>query len=114
MSVTQVAERITSKPKAIMAVHIYGHPVDMAPIQSLAMRHHLHVMRDAPRRMAQSIAVCVRKPRTHRVFSFYAISCNHWRSGKVVTNDDELAERFGATEISAFVLTDGSITRNSV
>jgi perosamine synthetase len=42
---------INSKTKAIMPVHIYGHPCDMDPIWDLAKKHNLLIIEDA----AQSI-----------------------------------------------------------
>jgi perosamine synthetase len=47
MDVNQVEDKITSRTKAIMPVHIYGHPVDMDPIVHLAQRHGLSVIEDA-------------------------------------------------------------------
>jgi dTDP-4-amino-4,6-dideoxygalactose transaminase len=42
-----VAEKITPKTKAIVVVHLYGHPVDMNPIMDLAKEHDLKVLEDA-------------------------------------------------------------------
>ena len=36
MDVSQIEEKITSKTKAILVVHIYGFPVDMQPVLNLA------------------------------------------------------------------------------
>ena len=47
MDVSQIEERISSKTKAIMAVHIYGLPVDMDPLLKLAKRQGLLVIEDA-------------------------------------------------------------------
>jgi perosamine synthetase len=47
MNVQQITEKITSKTKAIMVVHIYGHPVDMDPIMALARQYELVVIEDA-------------------------------------------------------------------
>jgi len=47
MDVQQIKSRITSKTKAIMPVHIYGHPVDMDPVLSIAKKHKLIVIEDA-------------------------------------------------------------------
>jgi perosamine synthetase len=44
MDVDQVGSKITNKTRAIMPVHIYGHPVDMDAILELAERHHLAVI----------------------------------------------------------------------
>src|SRR3989344_4329658 len=39
IDVTKIKEKITSKTKAILPVHTYGHPVDMDPIMELAEKH---------------------------------------------------------------------------
>ena len=47
MNVTQIKDKITRRTKAIMPVHIYGHPVDMDPILNLAKEHNIYVIEDA-------------------------------------------------------------------
>lgn len=47
MNVSQVEAKITAKTKAIMVVHIYGHPADMDPLRELAQRHRLFIIEDA-------------------------------------------------------------------
>ena len=47
MDVEQVAARVTPRTRAIMPVHIYGHPVDMDPVLELARAHGLSVIEDA-------------------------------------------------------------------
>lgn len=42
-----VAARMTSRTKAIMPVHLYGHPVEMESINDLARRHCVWVVEDA-------------------------------------------------------------------
>jgi perosamine synthetase len=42
-----LAARITRRTKGIIVVHLYGHPVDMAPVLSVARRHGLFVIEDA-------------------------------------------------------------------
>ena len=42
-----IESAITSKTKAILPVHLYGHPADMSPILEIAKRHHLKVIEDA-------------------------------------------------------------------
>lgn len=46
MDVTKIEEKITSKTKAIMVVHIYGLPVDMDPVLALAKKYNLLVIED--------------------------------------------------------------------
>ncbi|MFZ5877795.1 MAG: DegT/DnrJ/EryC1/StrS family aminotransferase [Chloroflexota bacterium] len=47
MDVNQVAARITPRTRAIMPVHMYGHPVDMDPLLALAQQYDLTVIEDA-------------------------------------------------------------------
>jgi perosamine synthetase len=42
-----IEEKITSRTKAIMAVHMYGHPCDMDAIMEIAARRGLYVIEDA-------------------------------------------------------------------
>ncbi len=42
-----VQRRITPKTRAIIPVHLYGHPCDMDPINEVAGKHGLHVIEDA-------------------------------------------------------------------
>ena len=46
MDVTQIEEKITSKTKAIMVVHLYGLPVDMDVVSEIAARYHLYIIED--------------------------------------------------------------------
>ncbi len=47
MDVAQLADKITPKTKAVIPVHTYGHPVDMAPLMELADKHGFFVLEDA-------------------------------------------------------------------
>src|SRR2546427_5588598 len=47
MRVDQVAARIGPRTRALMPVHIYGHPCDMDPLTELARRHGLWLVEDA-------------------------------------------------------------------
>jgi perosamine synthetase len=95
MDINQVKDKITPKTKAIMPVHMYGHPVDMYPIIELAEKHGLHVVEDASevhgaeykKRKCGSIGHI-------NCFSFYANKIiTTGEGGMVVTDDDKLAER---------------------
>ncbi len=44
MDVAQIEKKITAKTKAIMPVHIYGHPCDMAALGALARQQGLHLL----------------------------------------------------------------------
>jgi dTDP-4-amino-4,6-dideoxygalactose transaminase len=47
IDVTQIERAITRRTKAILPVHLYGHPADLDPIIEIARRHHLVVIEDA-------------------------------------------------------------------
>ena len=47
MDVTQIKAAITERTKAIIPVHLYGHPADMDPILAIAKAHGLVVIEDA-------------------------------------------------------------------
>src|SRR5687768_1072346 len=46
LNTEQIADRITPKTKAIIPVHLYGHPSDMAPLLDIAHAHELKVIED--------------------------------------------------------------------
>jgi dTDP-4-amino-4,6-dideoxygalactose transaminase len=47
IDVERIEEKITSKTKAIIPVHLYGQPADMAPIRDIARKHGLRIVADA-------------------------------------------------------------------
>jgi len=53
MDVSQIEARITPRTRAIMAVHIYGLPVDMGPVLEMAGKHGLKVIEDAAEAIGQ-------------------------------------------------------------
>ncbi len=95
MDIRQVAEKITFRTKAIMAVHIYGLPVDMEPLLTLAKQHGLKVIEDASQMLGQTYQS---KPCGSfgeiSTFSFYPNKhITTGEGGMVVTDDDLLADR---------------------
>lgn len=47
MDASRIEAAITDRTKAIMPVHLYGHPADMDPVMEIARRHKLVVIEDA-------------------------------------------------------------------
>ncbi|MDA9519250.1 glutamine--scyllo-inositol aminotransferase [Bradyrhizobium sp. CCBAU 11434] len=86
---------ITPRTKAIIPVHLFGHPVDMDRLMEIAKRHNLVVIEDC----AESHGATVRGRMTGSFgnmacYSFYANKViTTGEGGMVTTNDDELAER---------------------
>jgi dTDP-4-amino-4,6-dideoxygalactose transaminase len=91
----QLDHVLTSRTRAIIPVHLYGHPVDMQPILDFAHRHDLRVIEDA----SQAHGATYKGQRVGGIgdigcFSFY-FSKNlgaYGEAGACVTNDVQLAE----------------------
>lgn len=94
IDVEKVAAKITPRTKAIMAVHIYGHPTDMDPLLALARERGVKVLEDA----AEAHGARYRGRPCGSLgdiaaFSFYANKAiTTGEGGMVVTDDEELAE----------------------
>lgn len=95
----KIESKITDKTKAIMTVHLYGQPVEMAEVLEVAKRHNLKVIEDS----AQAHGATYRGIKTGHLgdaagFSFYpgknlgALG----DAGAVVTDDKELADKVRA------------------
>ena len=99
-----IDEKITKKTKAIVPVHIYGHPCDMDPINKIAKKHNLYVVEDA----AEAHGALYKNKKTGSLsnaasFSFYANKImTAGEGGIVVTNDEKLAERMRLLKNHAF------------
>lgn len=90
-----VRRLITSRTRAVIPVHLYGHPVDMNPILAIAEEHRLPVIEDAAE--AHGSTYYGRKVGgigTMAIFSFYGNkTITAGEGGMLVTNDAELAAR---------------------
>jgi len=91
----KIEEKITSKTKAILVVHLYGQASNMDPIVELARKYNLRLIEDC----AQSHGACVGEKMTGTFgdigcFSFYP-SKNlgaFGDAGAIVTSDEQIAE----------------------
>ncbi len=85
---------ISPKTRAIMPVHIYGHPCDMEAIMTIAKKHNLRVIEDA----AEAHGAEYHGQRCGSFgdmscFSFYANKLiSTGEGGMILTNDDAYAE----------------------
>ena len=113
MDVKQVKDKISRKTRAIMPVHIYGHPVDMNPLELLAEKHGLAIIEDAAeahgaeylseRNATNSVWRRCGSFGTLSCFSFYANKLvSTGEGGMVLTDDAELADRARSLRNLAF------------
>lgn len=96
IDVSKLKAAITPQTKAIIPVHLYGHPAEMGPILEIAREHNLKVIEDN----AQAFGSEYNEQKTG---SFGEVGCLSFfptknlgafgDAGGVVTNDDALAER---------------------
>ena len=96
MAPAEIERAITPRTKAIMPVHLYGHPADMDPILDIARRRNVIVIEDA----AQAHGSAYKGRRcgsmgTMAAFSFYPGKNlgAYGEGGAVVTSDPDLAKR---------------------
>lgn len=96
LDIAKIEEKITHKTKAILPVHLYGHPADMYPIMEIAKRHDLFVIEDA----CQAHGARYRGKKVGSIgdmgcFSFYPTKNlgAYGDGGMVVTNSEELADK---------------------
>jgi dTDP-4-amino-4,6-dideoxygalactose transaminase len=87
---------ITPKTKAIIPVHLYGHPVDMDPVMEIAARHGIRVIEDCAQAMGASY-------KARKVGTIGDIGCISFfpsknlgcfgDGGMMITDDKPLAEK---------------------
>lgn len=95
IDVNKIEEKITPKTKAIIPVHIYGHPCDMEPIMKLAKKYHLWVIEDAAEAHGARYKGQLCGSFGHiSCFSFYANKIiTMGEGGAVLTNDEEIFKK---------------------
>jgi len=95
MDVSQIEDKITPRTKAIMVVHIYGLPVDMDPVISLAEKYGLKIIEDAAE--AHGLTYKGRPCGSFgdiSTFSFYPNKLvTTGEGGMIVTDDDGLRDK---------------------
>lgn len=96
IDISKIERAITDKTKAILPVHLYGHPVDIDPLMTIAKKYNLKVIEDC----AQAHGALYKNK---KVGSFGDASCFSFYptknlgafgdGGMVLTNSEEIKER---------------------
>lgn len=95
MDADKIEELINEKTKAILPVHIYGHPVDMDKVMEIAQKYNLYVVEDA----TESLGSHYKEKSSGNIGHIGCFSFNGNKlittgaGGMLVTNDEKLGER---------------------
>ena len=95
MNINEVEKKISPKTKAILVVHMFGHPVEMKKIKHLVKKHNLFLIEDA----AEAHGALYENQKVGSFgdlacFSFYANKLiTTGEGGMVVSNNKHLADR---------------------
>lgn len=104
IDVNLIEEKITERTRAIMPVHMYGHPCDMDPIMALAEKYKLWVIEDG----AEAHGTEYKGRRVGSLghsaaFSFYGNkTLTTGEGGMVTTDNQELADKMKMLRNQAF------------
>lgn len=95
MDWTQLERVLTPRTRAIIPVHLYGHPVEMQPVLEFARKHGLLVIEDASQ--AHGAAYCGQKVGSFGDIACFSLYCSknlgaYGEAGICVTNRHEFAE----------------------
>jgi dTDP-4-amino-4,6-dideoxygalactose transaminase len=93
---SRIADKITAKTKAIIPVHLFGHPADMNPIMEIARKYNLKVIEDC----AQAFGAKYNSAKVGSIgdvgcFSFFPSKnlAGYGDGGMVITKSKEIAEQ---------------------
>jgi len=90
----QVAQAVTPRTRAVMPVHLYGHPCEMDAILDIAAQHNLYVLEDAAHALpARYKGRMVGTLGTLTAFSFYATKNLTTAEGGMLTGQPDIIEQ---------------------
>lgn len=95
LDTNKIEDKITPRTRAIIPVHLYGHPCDIDPVLELAKRQNLYIIEDAAEAHGAEY-------KGRKVGSFGDVSCFSFYGNKIITtgeggmcltNDEKLAQK---------------------
>ncbi len=81
LNIEQMKEKINNKTKAILVVHMFGHPAEMDPIIKVVKRHKLYLIEDAAEAHGATY-------NNKRVGSFGDLACFSFYANKLITTGE--------------------------
>ena len=81
LNVEEVKKRISKRTKAILVVHMFGHPAEMETIKKISRENNLYLVEDA----AEAHGAIYKKK---RVGSFGDLSCFSFYANKIITTGE--------------------------
>lgn len=108
MDSEKIEKLITEKTKAIMPVHLYGHPVNMDRVMEIAKKYNLYVIEDA----TESLGSMYKGKTVGTIGDIGCFSFNGNKlittgaGGMLVTNNNKLAEKAKFLSTQAKVITE--------
>jgi perosamine synthetase len=108
MDADKIEELITPKTKAIIPIHIYGHPADMDKIMKIAEKYKLYVIEDA----TESLGSLYKNKRVGTIGHIGCFSFNGNKlittgaGGMLVTNNEEWGKRAKFLSTQTKIVTD--------
>ncbi|HDD26357.1 MAG TPA: DegT/DnrJ/EryC1/StrS family aminotransferase, partial [Acidilobales archaeon] len=93
IDINDVQNKITNRTKAIVAVHLYGHPANVKALKEICDDKGIHLIEDsAQAHGAKAFGKCVGSFGIASAFSFYATkNLTTGEGGMITTDDDNLA-----------------------
>ena len=81
LNIEQMKEKINNRTKAILVVHMFGHPAEMDPIIKIVKRHNLYLVEDAAEAHGATY-------NNKRVGSFGDLACFSFYANKLITTGE--------------------------
>ncbi len=81
LNIEQMKEKVNNRTKAILVVHMFGHPAEMDPVMKIVKRHNLYLVEDAAEAHGATY-------NNKRVGSFGDLACFSFYANKLITTGE--------------------------